>query len=139
MEYLLRRAAYSGTKSEQVAWWSVWAVVVFVEHEHRFPRKGELYPYLHNVLDESKTLEGLKLPKLEFLPGTGPGEAQRTSTESLQHEVSVLRQKLQSVHKLVESQISIWNTAVKAGGGISPTNLHLVYPSLLEKLETLSV
>jgi hypothetical protein len=80
-EYLLRRAALSDTKSEKVAWWSVWAIQAFVERLHRFPRQGELYPYLHDVLDESKTFEGLKLPPLVYTKEDSPGEAQRSLLE----------------------------------------------------------
>jgi hypothetical protein len=140
-EYLLRRATSSGTKSEQVAWWSVWAVQVFVEHQHRFPRKGELYPYLHKILDESKTLEGLKLPPLESLPGEGPREAQRTSMESLQHEVSSLRKKLQSANREVQTaysnvvdSISQFESGQAESLSLDPNNLQ----SLLAKLLSLT-
>jgi len=82
-EYLLRRATHSGTKSEKVAWESVWALSVFVEHAKRFPRQGELYPYLQKVLDESKTLEDLDLPPMDVLPMGDASEAQKSLLEDL--------------------------------------------------------
>jgi len=83
-EYLLRRATHSGTKSERVAWESVWALLVFVEHQRRFPRQGELYPYLQAVLDESKLLEDLDLPEIDISPISGqPQDAQKDVLESL--------------------------------------------------------
>jgi len=82
-EYLLRRANHSGTKSEKLAWESVWALSVFVEHAKRFPRQGELYPYLHGILDESKTLEDLDLPPMDVLPMGDASEAQKSLLEDL--------------------------------------------------------
>jgi hypothetical protein len=93
LEYLLRRANFSASKGERVAWQSVWALVVFVEHHKRFPRQGELYPYLHNVLDESKTLEELKLPTIDSsFAGLDSGlEAQKSLSEQLRSDVTSLR------------------------------------------------
>jgi len=105
-EYLLRRAAHSGTKSERTAWQSVWALCVFVEHAKRFPRQGELYPYLHGILDESKVLEDLDLPALDVLPGADAWEAQKSLLETLvardlelSSKVRVLSQNLETCQK----------------------------------------
>jgi hypothetical protein len=93
LEYLLRRANFSPSKGEKVAWQSVWALVVFVEHHRRFPRQGELYPYLHNVLDESKTLEDLKLPTIDtsFSRIESGHEAQKSLMEQLISDAAGLR------------------------------------------------
>jgi len=98
-EYLLRRAAHSGTKSERTAWQSVWALCVFVEHAKRFPRQGELYPYLHGILDESKILEDLDLPPMDVLPMGDAQEAQKSLLEDL-----VAQNLLLSKQALVLSQ-----------------------------------
>jgi len=107
-EYLLRRAMHSGTKSERTAWQSVWALSVFVEHAKRFPRQGELYPYLHGILDESKILEDLDLPPMDVLPIGDASEAQKSLLEDLvgrnlllAEEVSVLSNNLQRSAKNV--------------------------------------
>jgi len=115
LEYPLRRA-FCSVSSEKKAWWSVWAISVFVERQHRFPRKGELYPYLHMILDESKTMEELKLPPLESLPGEGPKEAQRTSMERLQHENCLLRKAL----SLATSDLKTFASAIQNG----PSSVH---------------
>jgi len=105
-EYLLRRANLSNTKSEKVAWRSVWAIVVFVEHYHRFPRQGELYPYLHKVLDESKTLEDLKLPPIAFQQVMELGNCQKTVLEDLRAQVSSFQRKLESVQGILNREAS---------------------------------
>jgi len=98
-EYLLRRAVLSGTKSGRTAWESVWALLVFVEHQKRFPRQGELYPYLHKVLDESNTLEDLKLPEIDSLDLGDSLEAQKGTLESLVNENLDLRSRLSKTKK----------------------------------------
>jgi hypothetical protein len=103
LEYLLRRAHFSASKGEKVAWQSVWALVIFVEHHKRFPRQGELYPYLHNVLDESKTLEDLNLPTIDSsFAGFDSGlEAQKSLSEQLRADATSLRES----HKRVLASI----------------------------------
>jgi len=94
LEYLLRRANFSASKGERVAWQSVWALVVFVEHHKRFPRQGELYPYLHKVLDESKTLEDLELPTMDasISASIDSGrDAQKSVSEQLRSDATDLR------------------------------------------------
>jgi len=113
LEYLLRRAASSASKGERTAWQSVWALVVFSEHHKRFPRQGELYPYLHKVLDESKTLEDLQLPTIDTsFPAHDSGqEAQKSLSEQLRSDASDLRTrrdralaKIQVFYTKVESE-----------------------------------
>jgi len=95
-EYLLRRATLSRTKQERIAWESVWALVVFVEHHKRFPRQGELYPYLHKTLDESKVLEDLKLPEIDSLDLRVTEEAHKGTLESLVATELELRSQLRA-------------------------------------------
>jgi len=106
-EYLLRRATLSNTKSEKTAWESVWALVVFVEHHRRFPRQGELYPYLHEVLDESRPLESLKLPEIDIESVQVSLEAQKSLLETLQHDKAVLADRLHRVDEALAKLLRI--------------------------------
>jgi len=72
---------------------------VFVEHAKRFPRQGELYPYLHGILDESKILEDLDLPPMDVFPMGDAQEAQKSLLEDL-----VAQNLLLSKQALVLSQ-----------------------------------
>jgi len=109
-EYQLRRASLSGTKSERTAWQSVWALSAFVEHARRFPRQGELYPYLHGILDESKTLEDLDLPPMDLYPSDAANDAQKSILEDLiganlllSQEVLLLSQNFQKSLRNLEA------------------------------------
>jgi len=120
LEYLLRRAAHSDTKSERVAWESVWALTVFVEHGHRFPRQGELYPYLHKVLDESRTLEDLNLPPVDIsLPPYGPQDAQKSVLETLTHDCTVFYDHIERAHAMLKNLLAKELVAAQASTPIS--------------------
>jgi len=105
-EYLLRRAKLSPTKGQRNAWESVWALLVFVEHQKRFPRQGELYPYLHKVLDESNTLEDLQLPELDSFELEETQESYKMTLESLVGENLVLRDWASQVCKKIDWTLS---------------------------------
>jgi hypothetical protein len=104
LEYLLRMAGLSSTKAQKVGWRSLAALFVFVEHEQRFPRQGELYSYLHSVLDESKSLEQLDLPPISIETVTQSLEASRLEISKDQQELASLRERvsqtLESIQKL---------------------------------------
>jgi hypothetical protein len=112
-EYLLRRAMHSGTKSERTAWQSVWALCVFVEHAKRFPRQGELYPYLHGILDESKILEDLNLPPMDVLPMGDASEAQKSLLEDLVATNLLLSKKVSVLAATLGHAISAIEHSVK--------------------------
>jgi len=133
-EYLLRRASIARSKSGKIGWWSVWAVMVFCEYHHRFPRQGELYPYLHKVLDESRTLEDLELPPLTSLPGEDAQEAQRGTLEQLQHDVLDYKSRMSTLHSRVESNLVEIRKISADKAEISTKD----YKSLLEQLYALS-
>jgi len=105
-EYLLRRATLSPTKGGKIAWQSVWALMVFVEHQKRFPRQGELYPYLHKILDESKVLEDLDLPELDVLPNSEAQEAQKSLLEKLRGDVTVLSNRNKNLSNALSRSLS---------------------------------
>jgi hypothetical protein len=112
-EYLLRRAAHSGTKSERTAWQSVWALSVFVEHAKRFPRQGELYPYLHGILDESKILEDLNLPPMDVLPMGDASEAQKSLLEDLVATNLLLSKKVSLLAATLDNALNAIEHSVK--------------------------
>jgi hypothetical protein len=119
-EYLLRRASFSDTKSEKVGWWSIWALTRFVESHHRFPRQGELYPYLHKVMDESKTLEELQLPPLDLNQVKELQtcqmthlQAQQASLNALSTRLSTLREKSQKILEKLQNRTPYTNQDVE--------------------------
>jgi len=139
LEYLLRRATASGTKSEKVAWESVWALVVFVEHQRRFPRQGELYPYLHKVLDESKTLEGLQLPDIDFSKSSpGAPEAQRSVLEQLISENSDYKSRVQRALQVLRPWLKIAKDELlsESPSKVTMREEVLAEAKLLQQLET---
>jgi len=134
LEYLLRRASQADTRSAQTAWRSVWAIVVFCEHYNRFPRQGELYPYLHKVLDESKTLESLELPALTSQSAQEAWSAQRSTLEALQHEVSLYHRKISKIERALAFAVEA--NAAQSAKGISYLSTSSVV-SLLQEFLTL--
>lgn len=141
-EYLLRRAVLSPTKGGKIAWQSVWALMVFVEHQKRFPRQGELYPYLHKILDESKVLEDLELPELDVLPNSDAQEAQKSLLEKLRGDVSTLASRNKNLSNALGRSLSQTSKLLEfdreevGSAGLSSES-HAAQVALWSKLESI--